>query len=156
METIELGEYPNTKKSSKRSKFGFDFDKRSSVSSERTIFNSQDVFLAKLTDEKRKIDDFYKRLEAKLYSKFETLTKDLENAGFANLPNHLYNEAFEAQSLSGVATRVKSNETVFSGISRRLSVHSQRGHGDEEDSAIDEEEEEDDDDHVQDLSLIHI
>lgn len=154
VETIELGEYPNTKKSSKRSKFGFDFDKRSSVSSERTIFNSQDVFLAKLTDEKRKIDDFYKRLEAKLYSKFETLTKDLENAGFANLPNHLYNEAFEAQSLSGVATRVKSNETVFSGISRRLSVHSQRDHGDEEDSAIDEEEEEDDDDHVQDNTAL--
>ncbi|QEU60181.1 Pho87/Pho90 [Kluyveromyces lactis] len=154
VETIELGEYPNTKKSSKKSKFGFDFDKRSSVSSERTIFNSQDVFLAKLTDEKRKIDDFYKRLEAKLYSKFETLTKDLENAGFANLPNHLYNEAFEAQSLSGVATRVKSNETVFSGISRRLSVHSQRGHGDEEDSAIDEEEEEDDDDNVQDNTAL--
>ncbi|CDO92810.1 unnamed protein product [Kluyveromyces dobzhanskii CBS 2104] len=145
VETIELGEYPTGKKNGgKKSKFGFDFDRRSSVSSERTVFNSQDVFVGKLSDEKRKIDDFYKRLEAKLYSKFETLTKDLENAGFANLANHLYTEAFEAQSLSGVATRVKSNESVLSGISRRLSTQLNRGYsnGEMNESAIDEEEEE--------------
>lgn len=155
VETIELGEYHANRKqggsssggngNGRKLKFGFDFDKRSSVSSERTVFNSQDVFLAKLTDEKHKIDDFYKRLEAKLYSKFETLTKDLEKAGFANLQNHVYREAMESQSLSAVATRTKSNETGFSGLSRRLSGHSQTARLDSNgmiDDFIDDDEEE--------------
>lgn len=136
VETIELEEFKKPS-SSKKSKFTFDFDKRSSVSSERTVFSAQDVFLSKLTAEKEKVDDFYKRLEAKLYTKFDTLTKDLENAGFANLQNHLYNEVFEGQSMAGVASRVKTNDTIVSALSRRLSVHTAIDNSDEE------EEEED-------------
>lgn len=142
IETIELSEYK--KSSSKKSKFHFDFDRRSSSASERTVFNPQDVFLSRLTIEKQKVDDFYKRLEAKLFSRFDTLTTDLQNAGFVNLQNYLYNEAFEAQSMSGVATRVKSNQTVLSNLSRHLSIGQHLDNSDEEEDFFGEDGDEED------------
>ncbi|SCU96930.1 LADA_0H03532g1_1 [Lachancea dasiensis] len=54
-----------------------DFERRSSLSSDRTLFSAQDTFLSKLSDERAKIDDFYKKLEAQLYSRFNTLALDL-------------------------------------------------------------------------------
>lgn len=40
--------------------------------------NSYDVFLTNLIDQRIKIDDFYKRMEAKFYEKFNSLLSDLE------------------------------------------------------------------------------
>ena len=48
-------------------------------SGEKTTSNSSyDVFLASLINERTKIDDFYKRMEAKFYEKFDSLLTDLE------------------------------------------------------------------------------
>lgn len=59
--------------------------RRSSLSSEgKTLFSPQDAFLNSLSEEKLKIDDFYKRMEAKFYEKFDTLVKDLEKGGFSH------------------------------------------------------------------------
>lgn len=58
--------------------------RRSSLSSEgKTLFSPQDAFLNNLAEEKLKVDDFYKRMEAKFYEKFDTLVKDLEKGGFS-------------------------------------------------------------------------
>lgn len=60
--------------------------RRSSLSSEgQTLFNTYDAFVASLTVEKFKVDDFYKRMEAKFYERFETLIKDLEKEGMVIL-----------------------------------------------------------------------
>lgn len=62
------------------------FNSRSaSVSSdERTLFSPLDSFIASLSVEKTKIDDFYKRMEAKFYQKFDSLVKDLDKEGVTN------------------------------------------------------------------------
>lgn len=60
--------------------------RRSSLSSEgQTLFNTYDAFVSSLTVEKFKVDDFYKRMEAKFYERFETLIKDLEKEGMVIL-----------------------------------------------------------------------
>ncbi|SCV03308.1 LANO_0G03356g1_1 [Lachancea nothofagi CBS 11611] len=72
VETLELDDF----KSKKNGKLT-EFDHRSSLSSDRTLFSPQDTFLCKLIDERAKIDDFYKKLEAQLYGRFNTLVADL-------------------------------------------------------------------------------
>ena len=53
--------------------------RRDSDSSDgKTLFNAYDAFYDSLTDQKLKIDDFYKRNEAKFFMKYDTLVKDLE------------------------------------------------------------------------------
>ncbi|CCD23083.1 SPX domain-containing inorganic phosphate transporter NDAI_0B00490 [Naumovozyma dairenensis CBS 421] len=62
------------------------FDSRRSSSSsddDKTIINTYDTFLNNLTVEKLKVDDFYKRTEAKFYERFEALIKDLEMEGIS-------------------------------------------------------------------------
>lgn len=56
------------------------FDNHSSPQSgeAKTVHSSYDIFLTSLVDEKVKIDDFYKRMEAKFYEKFNFLVSDLE------------------------------------------------------------------------------
>ncbi|SMN19408.1 similar to Saccharomyces cerevisiae YCR037C PHO87 Low-affinity inorganic phosphate (Pi) transporter, involved in activation of PHO pathway [Maudiozyma saulgeensis] len=57
----------------------FDSSRRSSDSSDdKTLFNTYDSFYNNLTQEKLKIDDFYKRTEAKFFQRFDTLITDLE------------------------------------------------------------------------------
>ncbi|SMN20152.1 similar to Saccharomyces cerevisiae YCR037C PHO87 Low-affinity inorganic phosphate (Pi) transporter, involved in activation of PHO pathway [Maudiozyma saulgeensis] len=60
-----------------------------SSSDERTLFSPYDTFVNKLQDERTKIDDFYKRQEAKFYERFNSLKKDLDQEGITN-----FNEAF--------------------------------------------------------------
>lgn len=63
--------------------------RRSSLSSEgQTLFNTYDAFVTSLTVEKFKVDDFYKRIEAKFYERFETLSKDLEKEGMVIVTRH--------------------------------------------------------------------
>ncbi|AAS53999.2 AFR628Cp [Eremothecium gossypii ATCC 10895] len=113
---------------------------QSSISSDGTAFNPRDVFVARLVEERDLIDRFYKRLEIDLYKQQETLLKDLENAGATRPEQHAYHEAFEAHAQSGIATRVRTNDSVLSAVSRRLSVHEPNMSEDE-----DEDEEEYDD-----------
>ena len=89
-ETIELQDFKNlpppatnnSKKFSPFKKVGnkfFNDSRRSSESSDdKTLFNTYDSFYNNLTQEKLKIDDFYKRIEAKFFQRFDTLVKDLE------------------------------------------------------------------------------
>lgn len=115
-ETFELDELPSPKlnpengtapKNSpiKRLKDKFFDSRRSSLSSEgKTLFSSQDAFLTNLTEEKLKVDDFYKRMEAKFYEKFDTLVKDLEKEGVcenfrAIFPEELAEEDVEFSNL---------------------------------------------------------
>lgn len=44
----------------------------------KTLFNAYDAFYDSLTEQKEKIDDFYKRNEAKFFMKYDALVKDLE------------------------------------------------------------------------------
>ncbi|CAL9736374.1 inorganic phosphate transporter Pho87p [Monosporozyma servazzii] len=56
--------------------------RRSSESSEtRTIYSPYDSFVSTLEDERVKIDDFYKRTEAKFYERFDSLLSDLDSEG---------------------------------------------------------------------------
>ncbi|CCF58752.1 hypothetical protein KAFR_0F01550 [Kazachstania africana CBS 2517] len=86
VETVELhdlNENEDVKKKNSLKKIrGKFFDSRSSsISSEKTLFNTYDSFVNSLTDEKLKVDDFYKRMESKFYEKFESLIQDLEKEG---------------------------------------------------------------------------
>lgn len=85
-ETIELNDFQqhNLDESSihkntfqrVRDKF---FDKRSISSSlDSKDFNPYDIFVNDLSQEREKVDDFYKRTEDKFYIKFDKLVKDLE------------------------------------------------------------------------------
>lgn len=79
---VETFELSDIKKKSAQNKLQalVDFDRRSSLSSDRTLFNPQDTFLSKLIDERSKIDDFYKKLEAQLYGRFATVVSDLQKS----------------------------------------------------------------------------
>ncbi|KAG0672477.1 member of the phosphate permease [Maudiozyma exigua] len=89
-ETIELQDFKNlpppAKNDSKRfspfkkvgNKFFNDSRRSSESSDDKTLFNTYDSFYNNLTQEKLKIDDFYKRIEAKFFQRFDTLVKDLE------------------------------------------------------------------------------
>ena len=66
----------------------FDKGRRSSSASssdEKTLFSPYDSFTNRLQDERSKIDDFYKRQEAKFYERFNSLAKDLDQEGITNL-----------------------------------------------------------------------
>ncbi|KOG98428.1 SPX domain-containing inorganic phosphate transporter [Saccharomyces pastorianus] len=94
-ETIELRELPKVPTSGAKSSGPFRrmkekiFDKRrsSSVSSASSTTNetpeldTYHTFVTDLTGEKLKVDDFYKRTEAKFYEKFDALVKDLKKIG---------------------------------------------------------------------------
>lgn len=70
----------------------FDKGRRSSSASssdEKTLFSPYDSFTNRLQDERSKIDDFYKRQEAKFYERFNSLAKDLDQEGITN-----FNENF--------------------------------------------------------------
>ena len=59
--------------------------RRSSESSEgETLSSTYDTFMANLTAEKIKVDDFYKRMEAKFYDRYDNLEKDLINLRVIN------------------------------------------------------------------------
>ncbi|CAI4058553.1 hypothetical protein SUVZ_03G0980 [Saccharomyces uvarum] len=97
-ETIELDELsPRGKTTAFNRKFLSKkfFDSRSSsVSSEgKTLFSSYDAFVTNLSDEKLKVDDFYKRIEAKSYERFVHLINDLEKEGIVTR----LNEAFDPE-----------------------------------------------------------
>ncbi|AQZ10569.1 PHO87 (YCR037C) and PHO90 (YJL198W) [Zygosaccharomyces parabailii] len=115
-ETFELDELPSPKLNPenmtaqkhspmKRFKDKFFDSRRSSLSSEgKTLFSPQDAFLTNLTAEKLKVDDFYKRTEAKFYEKFGKLVKDLEKEGVCQnfgtiFPEELSEEDVEFSNL---------------------------------------------------------
>ena len=82
VETFELGDTRKRGSPSHNKLHALvDFDRRSSLSSDRTLFNPQDIFLSKLGDERTKIDDFYQKLEAQLYGRFRALELDLQKIG---------------------------------------------------------------------------
>lgn len=88
LEDMQTGKYAKKAKSAKNLSFQkvkdkfFDSSRRSSTSSDsKTLSNTYDTFVNYLTTEKVKVDDFYKRSEAVLYEKFDTLVKDLEKQG---------------------------------------------------------------------------
>ncbi|CCH60398.1 hypothetical protein TBLA_0C06010 [Henningerozyma blattae CBS 6284] len=65
----------------------FSSSRHSSISSnddKSSIENTYDTFVNKLTDERNKVDDFYKRTELKLYEKFENLLLDLQKEHIIN------------------------------------------------------------------------
>ncbi|CCE62023.1 hypothetical protein TPHA_0B03530 [Tetrapisispora phaffii CBS 4417] len=106
-ETFELDDYKNLSSSNKNSKKSgnslqkptnlirnasfkkvkgkfWEHSRRSSSASDsesKTLSNTYDTFVSNLSTEKFKVDDFYKRLEAKFYEKYETLIKDFEKQG---------------------------------------------------------------------------
>ncbi|QLL31291.1 hypothetical protein HG536_0B01540 [Torulaspora globosa] len=94
-ETFELEELPSPKLGPsnhlknapfRKVKEKFFESRRSSLSSEgKTLLSPQDTFVRSLEEEKLKVDDFYKRMEAKFYEKFDNLVKDLEKIGVCGL-----------------------------------------------------------------------
>ncbi|CCD22228.1 SPX domain-containing inorganic phosphate transporter NDAI_0A00700 [Naumovozyma dairenensis CBS 421] len=69
----------------------------SSISSDgKTLYGSYDSFVSSLTDEKIKVDDFYKRTEAKFYERLDNLIHDLEKEGVT----HINERFFPSEELS--------------------------------------------------------
>ncbi|CAI4056696.1 hypothetical protein SKDZ_03G1020 [Saccharomyces kudriavzevii ZP591] len=99
-ETIELDELsPQGKNTVFNKNFiskKFFESRSSSVSSEgRTLFSSYDTFVTNLSDEKLKMDDFYKRMEAKFYERFDNLVNDLEKEGIVTRVNETFGPEME-------------------------------------------------------------
>lgn len=93
-ETIELRELPTAQTVAakpspfRRMKEKIFYKRRSSSASsvsstanENLQLDTYDTFVGDLTAEKQKVDDFYKRTEAKFYDKFDALVKDLKKIG---------------------------------------------------------------------------
>lgn len=77
-----IPEQPCAKSKLQKVKEKFFESRRSSLSSDgKTVLGTYDSFVESLTVEKSKVDDFYKRMEAKFYEKYDTLLKDLEHEG---------------------------------------------------------------------------
>lgn len=118
-ETIELDELsPQGKTTSFNKNFirkKFFESRSSSVSSEgKTLFSSYDTFVTNLSDEKLKVDDFYKRMEAKFYEKFDHLINDLEKEGIVTRLNETFNPEIQAlpplrEIISGTSETHSSN-----------------------------------------------
>jgi len=110
----------------------FDSSRRSSDSSDdKTLFNTYDSFYNNLTQEKLKIDDFYKRTEAKFFQRFDTLIADLEK------------ERILSSSSRPSTVNLQEMNSNSNSINNANNENQQFGNELEED---DEEEEEDDDD----------
>lgn len=138
VETLELSDMK--KKSKTKLQSLMDFDRRSSISSDRTLFNPQDTFLSKLTDEKVKIDEFYKKLEAQLYRRFNTLVMDLEKVGAVRVESSFHDEDPDRQNETGTLHKRQPSETASGSLSRPITGDTFLEHGSEFE---DEEEEED-------------
>lgn len=118
-ETIELDELsPQGKTTSFNKNFirkKFFESRSSSVSSEgKTLFSSYDTFVTNLSDEKLKVDDFYKRMEAKFYERFDHLINDLEKEGIVTRLNETFNPEIQAlpplrEIISGTSETHSSN-----------------------------------------------
>ncbi|KAL3230601.1 Inorganic phosphate transporter PHO87 [Nakaseomyces bracarensis] len=133
--------------------------RRSSLSSEgQTLFNTYDVFVNSLTVEKFKVDDFYKRMEAKFYERFETLIKDLEKEGMVivtrppstNFPSEtpeLINSPFADSRASGFEVgQVKTLHATHNGnnaasvVDKTNSFMEHSEDGEDEDDFVDEDD----------------
>lgn len=136
-ETFELEELPSPKLapksfSLKKLKEKTFESRRSSFSSDaKTLYNPSDVFSNRLEEEKTKVDDFYKRLEAKFYEKFDTIVHDLakENVfplsaeGQEETPSHIY----------GSKSIHSNEETGAQSYQQRSDFYSEEEFDDEED-----------------------
>lgn len=100
IETYELDDVSPNKEKTRKSKFIPTFDEKSSGFSDKSVFNFQETFLTKLTDEKVKVDDFYKKLEIRIFKEFETLVGDLENAGITRI-KHLVHANYSEGQMEG-------------------------------------------------------
>ncbi|CEP64401.1 SPX domain-containing inorganic phosphate transporter LALA0_S11e03290g [Lachancea lanzarotensis] len=163
VETLELDDF----RSSARKNAGkaAAFDHRSSLSSDRTLFNPQDTFISKLTDERAKIDSFYEQLEAQLYGRFDTLLSDLQKVTGAGRRTSVVTGTGRAPSVSH-NDGMDMSESVVDGPShthRRESVLSRRStaiadlhrEGYEQEDEEDEEEEDDFDEHHENTALLN-
>ncbi|SCV00838.1 LAMI_0G07624g1_1 [Lachancea mirantina] len=124
VETVELSDM--RKKSKNKLQSLVDFDRRSSVSSDPTLFSPQDTFLSRLVDERTKIDDFYKTLEVQLYSRFDTLVGDLEKVGA------LRHEGSSAHLRRRSSTAVSGNPALLRGDTETAYEHGSDEEDDEE------------------------
>lgn len=141
-ETFELEELPSPKLAPSSFQKGFSLKKikertlesrRSSFSSDaKTLDNPSDVFTNSLEEERSKVDDFYKRVEAKFYEKFDTLVHDLSKENFS--PFRADDEE-NAQFLSHDARSTHSNEEPgASSFHQRSDFYSEEEFDDEEDN----------------------
>lgn len=161
-ETFELEELPSPKlapinspknTSLKKIKGRFLSHRSSSSSEEKTLCSSYDAFVANLDEEKLTIDDFYKRMEAKFYEKFDTLLKDLQKEGVCNV----WEDSLDSQSISsaGHPHRTRSAQNTEENESQNASLHARSDYYSEEDFD-DDDDEEDDEYGVQDnTALLH-
>ncbi|CCC68937.1 hypothetical protein NCAS_0B08530 [Naumovozyma castellii] len=142
----EMGDYSKT--SSKpvdrlkkpKGKF-FESGSASISSDDRTLFSSYDAFVANLEDEKVKVDDFYKRMEAKFYERLDNLIKDLEQEGVTHLNERFFpSEQLESHGdLPSDVNNVSNIESIENRLSTRSSELRSRYDLSEED--LDEDDE---------------
>lgn len=147
-ETFELEELSSPKlapvSNSKNSPFKkvkgkFFESRRSSLSSEgKTLFSTYDAFVTSLNEEKLKVDDFYKRLEAKFFEKFDTLLKDLEKEGICHFN---LDPADSISTNNRRPSESRSNQRDEENGSHVPSINARSDYYSEED--FDEDEEED-------------
>lgn len=158
-ETFELEELSSPKLapinspkniSLKKIKGRFLSHRSSSSSEEKTLCSSYDAFVANLDEEKLRIDDFYKRMEAKFYEKFDALLKDLQKEGVGNA----WEDSLDSQSISSHPHRTHSAHNTEENGSQNASLHARSDYYSEED--FDDDDEEDDEYGVQDnTALLH-
>lgn len=108
--------------------------RRSSESSDaKTLFNTYDTFMNSLTVEKLKVDDFYKRMEAKFDQRFVALVKDLEKEGVS--PRELNIDFFPNEDDAVPHLAADGNEVTI----EREGTHDIVNDADDEDDDDDEE-----------------
>ncbi|EDO18550.1 hypothetical protein Kpol_2001p55 [Vanderwaltozyma polyspora DSM 70294] len=115
----------------------FDNSRRSSASSEgRTLFNTYEAFVANLTQEKLKVDDFYKRLESRFFEKFDTLIKDLEKEGIILTHQRSFESATDDLSINNINNQKQLSVIRTNELESRNDFYSE----DDIDEDIDDEE----------------
>lgn len=104
------------------------FDKSSiSSSADSKDFNPYDIFVTDLTNEREKVNDFYKRTEEKFYNRFDKLVKDLEkeqititkpNLNFSNIANNNNNNTNTISDTTSSTTIEKGK--IFEDVTSNL------------------------------------
>lgn len=149
-ETIELDELsPQGKTTAFNRKFLSKkfFDSRSSSVSSggKTLFSSYDAFVTNLSDEKLKVDDFYKRIEAKSYERFVHLINDLEKEGIITRVSEAFGP--EIQDLPSLR-KIVSDKSQVHVSTNPFEFHSSNNDSELRNRFDYSEEEMDDDDEV--------
>lgn len=146
-ETFELEELPSPKLGPTVHQKSFSLKKlkektfesrRSSISSDaKTLCSPSDVFANSLEEEKAKVDDFYKRLEAKFYEKFDTLVHDLAKQ------NVLSSEEEEGATINlrNTGSNQSNEEAGAPSYQQRSDFYSEEEFDDEEEDIYDTHDE---------------